>query len=139
MLAATLLGALATAHGTSPAAPDYAGRWVGDARLFDKDLRAKAGPLDVEIVIWANHEISGRIGTATVPRSMPASVSPALVEYRIVLEGRVKDLPGLDKSHLVVLLTPRPGGALDADFHLKSRFGFDPSMRVGHFDVKRID
>ncbi len=122
-----------------PAGPEHAGRWVGDARLFDRTLRAKAAPLEAELRIEPDHALSGRIGAARIPRTAPTSVAPGRIEYRIVLEGRVKDVEGLDQTHLVVLVTPRPGGALDADFHLKSRFGFDAAMRVGHFDVKRVD
>lgn len=135
--AAILLGALLPARGAEVPAPAFAGRWVGDARLFDKALRAQAAPLEADLRIERDHTLSGRIGAAHVPRSRPVTMSAGRIEYRIVLEGRVKDVKGLDKSHLVILVTPRPAGALDADFHLKSRFGFDPTMRVGHLDVRR--
>ncbi|MFM8345733.1 MAG: hypothetical protein ACKOB5_14715 [Betaproteobacteria bacterium] len=42
------------------------------------------------------------------------------------------------KDHLVLIITPRPDGRLDADLHLKSRFGFDLATVVGHFEAQSI-
>jgi hypothetical protein len=120
------------------AQPTIAGRWAGDARLFDKSVRARAAPLPTEIRIEQDLAISGTVGDAQIPRSAPISVSEKRVEYRIVLTRPVKDLPKLKKSHMIVIVTRSADDKLDADFHLKSRFGFDPTMQVGHMDVIRV-
>lgn len=118
-------------------AASIVGVWTGDARLFDKKLREQTTPLATTIQFHSNLDLSGSVGNARFSRTAVASSSPDKIEYRILLDGFVKDLPELRKSHLVVIVTLRKDGQLDADFHLKSRFGFDPTMRVGHFDVSR--
>ncbi|MFA6312979.1 MAG: hypothetical protein WCV99_13665 [Sterolibacterium sp.] len=114
-----------------------AGHWVGDARLFDKAVRAKTTPLPIEIRIEEDLAMSGSIGNARIPRSVPVSVKPPRIEYHVALEGSIRDLPQLKKSHMIVIVTRNAKDDLDADFHLKSRFGFDPTMQVGHMEVKR--
>lgn len=114
------------------------GQWVGDARLFDKIIRVQATPLATELRIDENLILSGNIGVAKIQNASPASVSAKQVVYRALLSGPVKDIAQLSKkTHLIVIITCHTGDLLDADFHLKSRFGFDPTMRVGHMDVVR--
>jgi hypothetical protein len=122
-----------------PSPTSIVGHWIGDARLFDKELRAVTQPLVTELRIAEDLSISGSIGLAQVPTTRPVSATPARVAYRVVLVGTVKDMPQLNKSHLVLIVTRPVSGTLDADFHLKARFGFDPTMRVGHLDVRRLD
>lgn len=120
-----------------PAPTSLAGLWSGDARLFNQALRARLGPIPTALQIGGDLAISGRIGDAPVPKTMPVSVSATRVEYRVVLPQPINTLPGLKRSHLVILVTHHGTGQLDADFHLKSWFGLDPGMLVGHFDLKR--
>lgn len=55
-------------------------------------------------------------------------------EYRV----KLLEPPLAGKDHLVLIITPRPDGRLDADLHLKSRFGFDLATVVGHFEAQSI-
>lgn len=135
----------ASTHASAPTAPqttqdgaqDLAGRWIGDARLFDRALRAQAIPLPAELLFEPDLALSGRMGDAHWPRTLPTTAEATRIEYRLRLQGVVHALPALHKPCLVVIVTRGRSSTLDADFHLKSRFGFDPSMRVGHLDVVR--
>ena len=113
--------------------PEFAGRWKADARLFDKHIRAQANPLPAELVFDQDFTLSGKVGDASVPPTKPLSITSSRVEYRITLNKPVRDIAELNKLRMVVIVSRGPAGALDADFHLKSRFGFDHSIRVGHF------
>jgi len=135
ILAALAIVQSANANATPP--PSIAGHWVGDARLFDKALRAQTAPLATDLRIDQDFAISGRIGEAQIPRNLPVSVTAKRVEYRVILPGPVKNIPQLNKSHLIIIITRNDGDTLNADFHLKSRFSFDLTMRVGHLDVVR--
>lgn len=114
------------------------GRWSADARLFDRDIRSQTTPLESELVFAEDLSLSGRVGQAVLPPTKPYSATAKRLEYRFVLDQPVSGHVALAKSHLIVIVTIDVRGDLDADFHLKSRFGFDISMRVGHFDAKRI-
>lgn len=139
----TAIAALLSICGTSSAQPapaaGGAGRWRGDARLFNARLRAKVGEIPAELVFQPDGSLSGTLGEATIPASRPKIRSRERVQYQLVLLGEVHRDLARDLNHLVVLVTPRPETGLDADFHLKTRFGFDPAMLVGHFDVRRIE
>ena len=127
------------AAAAEPLPPLPVGLWSCDARLFHAQTRARVGPIASELRLAADGALSGRIGQAEIPRTVPASRSARRVEYRVLLSTPVH--PGLDASarHLVVIVTPHPAAQLDAEFHLKRRFGFDPAMLVGHFDLPRAD
>jgi hypothetical protein len=118
---------------------EIAGRWLADARLFDKHLRAHTQPLPADLVIEENYTLHGTVGDATLTRSRPYSRTPAQLVYRIQLDRPVRAIDGLRKDHMVIIVTLGSGPTLDAEFHLKAHFGFDPTMRVGHFDAKRSD
>lgn len=125
----------------TPAQWEIVGRWSADARLFDMHIRASTTPLAAELVIAADLSLSGQIGDATMASSSPVAKTPTRLEYRIRLNRPVHAHPDLGKDHLIVIITRRDGPdgpVLDADFHLKSRFGFDPTLRVGHFDAVRV-
>lgn len=115
------------------------GSWTADARLFDKRIRARATPLEAKLSFSEDHALSGRIGDADIPPTRPHSKSPKKLMYRVLLPRPVRDLDELRKDHMIIIVTLGAGVTLDADFHLKSRFGFDPTMRAGHFDAKRVD
>lgn len=126
----------AGAESVDSAVATIIGTWSGDARLFDKSLRARTGALPVRITIDPELGLAGRIGDAHMPRTLPRATSAARVEYAIRLGAEVK--AGIRRQHLIVIVSPGNAATLDADFHLKSRFGFDPGMHVGHFDVKPV-
>jgi hypothetical protein len=114
------------------------GRWQGDARLFSARHRAETGELPAELVFEPDGTVSGKIGGATIPTTRPKARTSRRVEYQVVLSGRVHKALNEDLYFLIIILTVKPDAALDADFHLKKRFGLDPAMLVGHFDVRRV-
>lgn len=114
-----------------------AGRWQGDARLFNAKLRAKTGAIATELLFAPDGTVTGKIGDASIPATAPKRKSSGRVEYHLVVTGRIHRELDEATNHLVIIATIRPGAGLDADFHLKKRFGFDPAMLVGHFDVKQ--
>lgn len=118
-----------------PFRANIVGRWSADARLFDRHIRAGTMPLGAELEFADDLTLTGRIGNAPIPQTRPFSRTATRLEYRVRLSRPVHDHPDLKKDHLLIIVTLSPGPGLDADFHLKSRFGFDPTMRVGHFDA----
>lgn len=118
--------------------PEFIGHWKADARLFDKHIRAQANPLPAELVFDQNFTLSGKVGNALVPPTKPISITSSRVEYWITLNKPVRDIAELNKLRMVVIISRGPAATLDADFHLKSRFGFDRSIRVGHFDASHL-
>lgn len=127
----------ARAAGQASTGAIEAGRWNGDARLFHAKTRARTGAIPAELLVSHDGTLSGQVGGAAIPATRPKRSSATRVEYQVVLEGRVHEAldPALD--HLLVIVTRASGGGIDADFHLKRRFGFDPGMLVGHLDLVR--
>lgn len=113
------------------------GRWQGDARLLHAKLRARTGEIPTELDFAQDGAVSGRIGDATIPSALPKARTSSRVKYQVVLSGQVHKALNDELNHLIIIVTLKPGAELDADFHLKKRFGIDPDMLVGHFDVKR--
>lgn len=137
-----VLGLCASAQAQSTAHPSPesvavaypVGHWAGEARLFDRALRQQRGPIPMSIELAPDLLLKGTIGDATWPAAAPVQRLSPRLEYRIKLMGAAPPLAG--KDHLVLIITPRTDGRLDADFHLKSRFGLDLGMAVGHFDAR---
>lgn len=133
-----LLLPLFPAVAQEPVRSDIVGRWSADARLFDRHIRARTTPLEAQLVFADDHTLTGRIGSARIPQTRPFSATTTRLEYRVRLDRPVHEHPDLKKDHLLIIVTLSPASGLDADFHLKSRFGFDPTIRVGHFDATRM-
>ena len=141
MLRRSVLAALilitTNASAQAPAGVAEAGRWQGDARLLNAKLRAKTGAIPTELLFAPDGTVSGKIGDASIPATSPKRKSSGRVEYQLVVTGHVHRELDEAMNHLVIIVTLKPGASLDADFHLKTRFGFDTAMLVGHFDVKQ--
>lgn len=116
-------------------APLLAGTWQADARLLNRAWREKTGALPSVLTLSADGRLSGRIGDVAIPDSMPKRRRADRLDYEIVMPAPPAARGGIDRTHLVVMIGLRPDAAPDIDFHLKSRFGFDPGMFVGHFDL----
>ena len=112
------------------------GRWEGDARLFDRTLRQRIGPITMAIELGPDLMLKGVIGESTWAAAAPFQRSPQRLEYRLKLLGATPVLEG--KDHLILIISLRADGRLDADFHLKARFGLDLGMAVGHFDAQAV-
>lgn len=115
--------------------PFLMGKWTGDGRFFDTDLNTEVGLVRIEIEIKGDSAIHGKIGEAQM---INTSIAKAKYGFAIKgeLDSKLKKGMDLDKKYLVILLVlPEEGRAdvntSDANFHLKSNYAFDLSMRVG--------
>lgn len=116
-----------------------AGTWRGEGRFYEvKLLRATAPPL-FELSIAPDLTLTGTVGGARISPARPTAVGKR-IDYEVLLDGPAgpgKFLEG--KDHLVILITAMDGNSLSADFHLKSRFGFDIGMHPGSLEAARTD
>ena len=115
--------------------PFLIGKWTGEGRFFDTDLHAEVGLVKIEIVIKGDSAIHCKIGEALMINTSIAKTKYGF-EIRGELVSTVKKGMDLDKNHLIILLVlPEEGRddvtTSDANFHLKSNYFFDFSMRVG--------
>ena len=115
--------------------PYLIGKWTGDGNFLDVDLDKEIGKIRVEIEIKEDNKILAKIGKAQLINTSIAE-SKYGFEIKGKLDSNLKDECDLDKDHLIILLVlpkQNKGDVLtsDANFHLKSNYTFDFSMRVG--------
>jgi hypothetical protein len=119
--------------------PIVHGSWTGEGRFYDRDLNQEYGKFPVAFEIDPDGSVRGHVGEATltdgVVKSRPEDF---LVEAR--LNGSVfgdGSLPDEHKDRVVFILEPPDGAAMNGDFHLKTNFAFDISMRAGALTLER--
>ncbi len=115
--------------------PYLIGKWTGDGNFLDVDLDKEIGKIRIEIEIKKDNKILAKIGKAQLINTSIAE-SKYGFEIKGKLDSKLKDECDLDKDHLIILLVlpkQNKGDVLtsDANFHLKSNYTFDFSMRVG--------
>ncbi len=113
------------------------GTWTADVRFFDRTVRKKLGPLEARLEIEPDFTLKGHFGNSEMTPTRPTIQTSTQLQYQVLLKQALPGLPELRSPHLMVIVTLTGQRPIDADFHLKSRFGFDPKMRVGHFDIKQ--
>ncbi len=111
------------------------GKWSGEGKFLDGDLNKEIGVVMIEIEIKEDNTILGKIGEAQLINTSIEEVKYGF-EIKGKLDSRLKSDSDLDKDHLIILLVfPEENRndvtTSDANFHLKSNFTFDFSMRVG--------
>jgi hypothetical protein len=115
------------------------GSWRGEGRYYETRLQRANRPPEFELSIGPDLTLSGTVGGARIVPARPAAVGPR-IDYAVVLDGPVAAGKSLDgKDHLMVLITVVGRDSFSADFHLKSRFGFDFSMHPGSLEAVRAD
>ena len=111
------------------------GKWTGDGKLFDVDINKEVGLIKIEIEIKEDNTIHGKIGEAQL---INTSITEAKYGFGIKgeLDSKLKTGVDLNKDHLIILFVVPEENRQDvtkseANFHLKSNYTFDFSMRVG--------
>lgn len=121
--------------------PTLVGRWTGVGSFLDVKLDKEIGKVPLEVEIRADGTVSGCIGDAKLTQT---SIEKARYGFEIhaILDSKIRRDKAETKNHLIVLLVSPvkdKEGALvsKANFHLKSRYGFDFTYRVGGVMLKR--
>lgn len=132
---ATLLPARSRSQALDPA--KIVGRWSGTGSFFNADLQKQAGSVPFVTEFRADRSGTGRVGEATL---QVVRVTPARdrIEVRAKLTGFIGTDPMLAKDRLVFVITRVEDSTIQAEFHLKSNFTFDPRMREGRVVLTRM-
>lgn len=125
-----------SAPGTALDPAALVGDWQGDLRFLNVNVQASHGGLPVRLHIEPDLSLTGTVGEARIGPS-PAKVQAQRIDYRVVLDREPRPQSFFSKKHIVLLVTRAAGGTLDVDVHVKSRFGFDPTMWVAHLPARR--
>lgn len=135
----SLLALAASAQGSTVDVAQLPGNWRGEGHYYEVKLQRGGAPPAFELAIAPDLTLSGTVGAARVVPAQPVAIGRR-IDYQVVLVGAVDDGKFLkDKDHLMILVTVVDGGRMSADFHLKSRFGFDFSMHPGSLEAIRSD
>ncbi len=115
--------------------PYLVGTWEGQGRLMDTDVNEKIGDIKIKIVIDSDQKI-----TLSVGEVMAENIKIERASYGFDIFGELhKEISTtypLGKSYIIILLIlpkeDRDKTDLSlANFHLKTNYFFDFSMRVG--------
>jgi hypothetical protein len=113
------------------------GRWSGSGSFFDAELRQKAGAVPFVVEIAADRSGSGRIGDAVL-NDVQVKPTRNYIEMRAKLAGPLGKGAAPSKDRLVIVVTAVTDSTIEAEFHLKSNFAFDPWMQEGRVLLTRI-
>lgn len=121
--------------------PFLVGVWQGQGRLLDTDVSEKMGEIPIRITIESDGKIEISIGNTFV---IEPKIKKAGFGFEIfgILDSEINNAVHLNKTHLIILLVVPKDSADDidyslADFHLKTNYMFDFSMRVGGVHLKK--
>jgi hypothetical protein len=115
--------------------PFLIGKWTGEGIFFDMDINKEVGPIKIEIEIKEDNSILGKIGEAQLINTNIAEAKYGF-DIKGELDSELKKGTDLNKDHLIILFViPEENRQdvtkSDSNFHLKSNYTFDFSMRVG--------
>ena len=125
MLALLVVATLFPVRGMTQAldATRLVGRWSGSGTFSNVAIQKKVGSLPFVAEFKADRSATGRVGNATLQDARVKSTRD-LLEVRAKLAGS--------------LVTKVSDNTIEAEFHLKSNFAFDPRMRDGRVVLTRI-
>ena len=132
---ATMFPACSRSQALDPAR--LVGRWSGSGSFSSGDLQKKVGSLPFVAEFTPDRSGTGRVGQATL-QDVRMTPTRDQIEVRATLVGSVGADPALAKNRLVLLVTRLDESTLQAEFHLKSNFTFDPGMREGRVVLTRV-
>ena len=121
--------------------PFLVGVWEGQGWLLDTDVSEKMGEISFSVNIESDEKIEISIGNTFV---IDPKIKKAGFGFEIfgILNSEINDEVHLNKTHLIILLvipsdnSDKMSNSL-ADFHLKTNYMFDFSMRVGGVHLKK--
>jgi len=141
VLALSCTGQAAEKENVVVANPALVGKWTGEGKFLDVAQDKDLGKVPLEVDIGNDNTVAGRIGDAKLTQT---SIAKARYGFEIhgILDSRVKKGKTEKKDHLIILLvTPTKDKdgvwVSDANFHLKSHYCFDLTMRVGGVVLKK--
>lgn len=132
--------AVMMAGGAQAQAPDpvkIVGHWSGSGVLFEKALANRVGPLTVAVTIAEDQTGSGHMSSAALTVTRVRALRDR-IEVRADLSGAPVSDPALAKRRLVLVVTSATDSTLMAEFHLKSNYLYDPTMREGRVLLTRV-
>ena len=130
-----LISLLGSAQAQAPDPAKLAGHWVGDGRFFNVAFQAEFGYVPFDLQIQSDLTLTGTVGAAHI-QPTPARVERDRIDYYATLQGELRSGSDFRKDHLVLLVAVADGDKLVADFHLKSNFVWDWTMRPGVVELK---
>lgn len=120
-----------------PLDPDgLPGNWIGSGRFYNREFQDAFGSVGFELQIERDLTMSGTVGSAVLTPVKPRVEAGAVV-YAATLRGEIRPGSAFQKDHMVLLLTATGPTRMTGDFHLKSNFVFDWSMRPGELVLTR--
>lgn len=115
--------------------PYLIGTWEGQGRLMDTDVTDKIGDIQISIMIESDQNITLSVGNVIAEN---VKIENANYGFGIFgeLNTEISKAYPLEKSHVIILLVlPKENRDKTdlslANFHLKTNYFFDFSMRVG--------
>ena len=115
--------------------------WTGKGRFHSSSLHKTTGNINFDIEIEKDGKLDVKIGDANLidPKIRKANYG---FEIKGKLDKRIHPGIDLDKQKLIILLVmpenPQSGlQTIKGNFHLKSNYFFDFSMRVGGMTLER--
>jgi hypothetical protein len=124
------------ARGEGVDAGTLAGHWTGQGRLLDVELQKKHGPVAIDLSIAPDLTLTGTVGGATI-RPAKGGRNGRRIDFQVLLTGQVRTGPDFEKDHLVLLVTRADDTTASIDFHIKTNFTLDLTMRQGVAELKR--
>ncbi len=111
------------------------GTWKGNGKFLDADLQQTLASIPIELEVKADHTILLNVAGINI-----SNISINKAKYGFEIKGLLSDdvtkKKVSDKKHFILLFViPENADSnlskVDANFHLKSNFTFDATMRVG--------
>jgi hypothetical protein len=117
------------------------GTWKGDGKFLDVELDTALGTIPIRLEIKEDKSILASIGEASL-EDIQISKAKYGFEIKGILNTAVKKGKEENKKHLILLfLVPTDADSslnyVAANFHLKSNFSFDVTMRVGGVKLQK--
>jgi hypothetical protein len=122
--------------------PFLIGKWTGEGKFSNLDLIKDSVIVKFEIEINKDNTISGKVGDARLKETSIAIANYGF-EIKGILDSRIKKNKYVKKNHLVIMLITPVKNSKDvmvsyANFHLKSNYFFDLTMRGGEVELTKL-
>ncbi len=119
------------------------GTWTGEGKFLDVDLQNEIKTVPVRLQINPDHSIQASIAESNISN---ISIQKAKYGFEIkgMLSNDITHGKASNKNHFVLLfIVPNNADSttsgVDANFHLKSNFAFDATMRVGGVILRKTN